>query len=142
MNHTKDSLHKDYQRIMSGGATPKELANILQAYVACNENGGWVYFWTRPSPGRNKWSLNMQIENPSFSLNFGNPLLDLPPCSCHWTDSLIVPEGLEEENIDRCKECGATLKEANDKYYQMCFPCRIGEHTQQTGNEAYDRFNS
>jgi hypothetical protein len=87
-----------YDRLMSGRVTPKDLANILQAYVACNDNGRWVYFWTRPFSGRTKWELGMRIENPSFlELNFGNPLLDLPPCSCHWTDSLIVPDGLEEK---------------------------------------------
>jgi hypothetical protein len=80
-----------YDRLMSGRATPKELANILQAYVACNDNGRWSYFWTRPHAGKNEWYVG-----DYQGVLRGIALLDLPPCSCHWTDSLIVPDGLEE----------------------------------------------
>nr|WP_319775997.1 hypothetical protein [uncultured Sphaerochaeta sp.] len=81
-----------YDRLMSGRATPKELANILQAYVACNDNGRWSYFWTRPHAGKTEWYVG-----DYQGVLRGIALLDLPPCSCHWTDSLIVPDGWEEK---------------------------------------------
>jgi len=87
-----ESKAEAYDRLMSGRATPKELANILQAYVACNDNGRWSYFWTRPHAGKTEWYVG-----DYQGVLRGIALLDLPPCSCHWTDSLIVPDGLEDK---------------------------------------------
>lgn len=83
-----------YDRLMSGGLSMKELANVLKHPVAIDNDEGQntlYYFGTTPhigqfSDGTQFWSCNRKCRLPRQLVHFNGD----------WTTSLTLPDGWEE----------------------------------------------
>lgn len=81
-----------YDRLMSGKATPKDLANILGKPVAIDAESRLLWFPKKPESG---WSTWIWYDN-QFG-DFGEELPDgLINFNGDWKDSLTLPDGWEE----------------------------------------------
>ena len=90
-----DAKATAYDRLMSGGLTMKEIANILKQPVAIENDEGQnmlYYFGSIPhlgqfSDGAQFWSCKRKWRMPRQLVNFYGD----------WKDSLTLPDGWEEK---------------------------------------------
>jgi hypothetical protein len=82
-----------YDRLMSGGMSMKELANILGKPVAIDAENRLWWFPKKPEIG---WTTWIWYDNQFGSFGEGLPN-GLIAYTGDWKDSLTLPDGLEEK---------------------------------------------
>jgi hypothetical protein len=82
-----------YDRLMSGGMSMKELANILGKPVAIDAENRLWWFPKKPEIGWTTW-ICYDNQFGSFGEELPNGLIDY---SGDWKDSLTLPDGWEEK---------------------------------------------
>jgi len=79
-----------YDRLMSGGPTAKEIANVLNRIIAMDHDGKWHAFCSAPCAKSNyQWIPvrgSSKYRVPCFHIKFDGD----------WEDSLTFPDGWEE----------------------------------------------